>query len=423
LLPTARCYNEPVSLNRDGRLILMAKSFRSLGYGLLSVILGLYLERSGFTPFATGLILTFTLVGSALLTALMALYADRLGRRRVVMVSALLMIFSGAAFAVSQSLWLLILAALTGTVSSTSGEVGPFETVEQAILPQTVAAERRNRVFGWYHTLGAIAVSLGSLGAAIPAWLHSAYLVDLVTGHRLMFMCYAGLATGSLFCFAGLSRGVELQVEGKRDRNRWLALSRSRGNVGRLASLFALDALGGGFIIQSMLAYWFALRFEVGGEILGPVFLGVNLMKALSYPLAIRLADRFGLINTMVFSHLPSNLLLIVIPFLPSLEWAIGFLLGRHLLAQMDVPARSSYVVAIVDPEERTAATGVTTLARTVAQSVGPVLAGLTLQSVAMGAPFFIGGGLKIVYDLALYFNFRGIRPPEEEARFKQKIR
>jgi MFS family permease len=412
-------YNGAVYLNRDGRLIFLAKGFRSVGYGLLSVILGLYLEKSGFAPFEAGLILTFTLVGSALLTGLMTLWADRLGRRRVVMVSALLMVFSGAAFAVSQSLWLLILAALTGTVSSTSGEVGPFETVEQAVLPQTAPVERRNRVFGWYHTLGAVAVSAGSLAAALPAWLHSFLALDILAGHRLMFMVYAGLAAGSLLCFAGLSPGVELQSQRRPGRNGWLALGRSKGNVSRLASLFAIDALGGGFIVQSMLAYWFAMRFEVGGEVLGPVFLGVNLMKAISYPLAVRLADRFGLINTMVFTHLPSNLLLIVIPFLPRLDWAIACLLARHLLAQMDVPARSSYIMAIVDPEERTAAAGVTTLTRTLAQSLGPVLAGVTLQSLAMGAPFFIGGGLKIIYDVALYFSFRTVRPPEEAERWR----
>lgn len=410
-------------LTRDGSLVLAAKAFRSLAYGLLSIVLGLYLEEAGYSPFSTGVVLTLTLVGSALLTAVMAGYADCLGRRRVLILSAILMAAGGLAFALSRNIWLLILAALSGTLSATSGEVGPFETVEQAILPQTTTPERRNRVFGWYHTLGAVAVSIGSLAAGIPSWLHSALSVDVLTGHRIMFGCYAGLAAASLLCFSALSASVELQMERSTEEKSWLNLRRSRSTVMKLSALFGLDAMGGGFVVQSMLAYWFALRFEVGGEVLGPVFLGVNFMKAVSYPLAVRLADRFGLINTMVFSHLPSNVLLAFIPLMPNLKLAIILLLARHLLAQMDVPARSSYVVAIVDPDERTAATGITTLVRTVTQSLGPVLAGLAVQTMTMGAPFFLGGGLKIVYDIALYFNFRTIRPPEEAARFENKIR
>ncbi|MBI2822944.1 MAG: MFS transporter [Acidobacteria bacterium] len=407
-------------LSLDGRRVLGAKAFRSFAYGLLSVVLGLYLEESGYLPLTIGIILTLALAGSALLTAVMAGYADRLGRRRILILSGLLMIASGLAFALSQNIWLLALAALSGTVSATSGEVGPFETVEQVILPQTTAVENRNRVFGWYHTVGAVAVSLGSLAAAMPSWLHSALALDMLTGQRIMFACYSGLAAVSLLCISGLSPSVELEKRLNGKPQGWRALKRSRGAVTKLAALFGLDALGGGFVVQSLLAYWFALQFGAGGDILGPVFLGVNFMKAVSYPLAVRIANRFGLIHTMVFSHLPSNVLLILIPLMPNLELAIICLLARHLLAQMDVPARSSYIVAIVDPEERTAATGATTLVRTVTQSLGPLLAGLTLQVVSIGAPFFLGGGLKIVYDLALYFNFRTIRPPEEEARFQK---
>lgn len=407
-------------LHQDGKLIFAAKTLRSLGYGLLSVLLGLYFKEIGYTPFATGLILTLALIGSAILTAVMSASADRLGRRRILILSSLLMVGSGLAFALSQNIWLLILAALSGTVSATSGEVGPFETVEQAILPQTTPAENRNRAFGWYHTLGALAVAVGSLAAGLPAWLYLAFSLDLLIGHRMMFACYAVLAAASLVCFTRLSRSIELDFQRNGDPKGWLALRRSRRTVTKLAALFGLDALGGGFIVQSLLAYWFAVRFDVGGEVLGPVFLAVSLMKAISYSLAVRLADRFGLINTMVFTHLPSNVILILIPLMPSLEWAIILLIGRHLLAQMDVPARSSYIVAIVDPEERTAASGVTALVRTLTQSLGPVFAGLTLQMLAFGTPFFLAGGIKIAYDLALYFNFRTIRPPEEEARRRQ---
>lgn len=403
------------SFSRDAQLLLAAKTCRSLGYGLLSVVLGVYLEEAGFSPLLVGTLLTLSLVGSAALTALLAAAADRLGRRNVLRISSLLMVAAGLAFASGQNLWVLVFAVLSGTISATSGEVGPFETVEQAILPQTTTPPQRNRLFGWYHTLGAVAVSVGSLGAALPAWMHRVFSLDLLQAHRLMFAGYAGLALLGWFCFQGLSKGVELKARPAMGKaSGWLALGRSRKIVFRLSALFALDALGGGFVVQSLLAYWFAFRFGVGGEVLGPVFLGVNFMKAVSYPLAIRLADRIGLVPTMVFTHLPSNLLLLLLPLLPTLEGAVTCLLARHLLAQMDVPARSSYIVAIVDPEERTAATGITTLVRTVTQSLGPVLAGLALQVASAAAPFFLAGGLKIVYDLALYFNFRHVRPPEE---------
>lgn len=404
-------------LSRDGRLLLAAKTIRSLGYGLLSVVLGLYLEETGLAPSTVGLILTITLIGSALLTSLMVAYADRLGRRRTLILSTVLMIAAGLAFALTQNIWLLMLAALTGTISATSGEVGPFETVEQAILPQTTSTEKRNQVFGWYHTLSAMAVAAGALAAGLPSWLGNWFPMEAVSAYRAMFAGYAGLSFLSLCCFLPLSEAVELHRGSTAGPRGFRALRRSRRTVTKLSSLFALDALGGGFIIQSLLAYWLALRFGVEGDVLGPVFMGVNLMKAVSYPLAIKLAGRIGLINTMVFTHLPSNVLLLMIPLMPNFSLAVACLIGRHLLAQMDVPARSSYIVAIVDPEERTAATGVTTLVRTIFQAMGPVLAGLALQMASLGAPFLLGGGLKIVYDLALYWNFRSIRAPEEESR------
>lgn len=409
------------SISRDGKLVLAAKTLRSLGYGLLSVVLGLYLEEAGFPPVRVGIILTLTLAGSALLTAVMTAYADRLGRRRILILSAMLMIASGLAFAITQNIWLLGLAALSGTISSTSGEVGPFETVEQAILPQTTGSENRNRAFGWYHTLGALAVSLGAWAAALPSWIQSRLSVDILVAHRLMFGMYAALAALSLMCLIPLSKRVEMEPTLQEGRRRLLPLHRSRKTITKLAALFGLDALGGGFVIQSLLAYWFALRFQVGGDVLGPVFLGVNLMKAVSYPMAVKVANRLGLINTMVFTHLPSNVALILIPLMPNLSLAIVCLLVRHLLSQMDVPTRSSYVVAIVEPDERTAATGLTSLVRTITQAFGPVFAGFALQFMNTGAPFFLGGGLKIVYDLALYYNFRTLRTPEEQARYRRE--
>ncbi len=398
-------------LTRDGWLLLASKGIRNFGYGYVSVILGLYLGELGFTPFEVGFILTATLVGSALLTGVVTSRADRLGRRRMLMVSSALMALSGIIFAVAWTpgLGLLVAAALTGTISATSGEVGPFETVEAAILPQVSSEKRRNQAFGLYNAVGAAMVALGALAAAIPA---RASQLDLLTSYRLMFWLYAALGITTLLIASRLSQKVELaQLP---ERASVVTLTHSRGPVLRLAGLFALDSFAGGFVVQSLISYWFSLRFGVGAEFLGPLFFGVNVMKSISYLVAVRIADRIGLLNTMVFTHLPSNVLLMMIPLMPTLTSASAMLLARHLLSQMDVPTRAAYIVAMVEPEERTAATGVTTLSRTTAQAFGPVIAGAALGLARFGFPFFLGGGLKIVYDLALYFSFRGHKPPEK---------
>ena len=389
--------------------MLASKGTRSFGYGFLSVILGLYLDEVGFSPVQVGFIFTATLVGSALLTGVVISRADRLGRRRMLMVSSGLMALSGIIFAVTQAPWLLLVAALTGTISPTSGEVGPFETIEAAILPQTASEKTRNRAFGLYNAVGAAMVALGALAAAIPATLS---LLDLLASYRLMFMLYAALGIATFLAASRLSPKVELAR--LPERASFITLTHSRGPVLRLAGLFAVDSFAGGFVVQSLLVYWFSLRFGVGAEFLGPLFFGVNVMKSISYLLAVRIADRIGLLNTMVFSHLPSNVLLIMIPLMPSLTAASAVLLARHLLSQMDVPTRGSYIVAVVKPEERTSAVGVTTLSRTLAHAFGPVLAGAAISVARFGFPFFVAGGLKIAYDLALYFSFREHKPPEE---------
>jgi MFS family permease len=396
-------------LTRDGWLLLASKGTRNFGYGFLSVILGLYLDEVGFTPIEVGFIFTATLIGSAMLTGIVTARADRLGRRRMLMVSSALLALSGFIFAVARTPWLLVIAALTGTISPTSGEVGPFETVEAAILPQTTSEKRRNQAFGLYSAVGAAMVALGALAAGLPA--RSSQL-DLEASYRLLFWLYAALGIAILVVASRLSSKVELaQLP---ERTGLVTLTHSRGPVLRLAGLFAVDAFAGGFVVQSMIVYWFSLRFGVGAEFLGPLFFGVNVMKSISYLLAVRVADRIGLLNTMVFSHLPSNVMLMMIPLMPTLASASLVLLARHMLSQMDVPTRGSYIVAVVEPEERTAATGVTSLSRTIAHAFGPVIAGAALSVARFGFPFFVGGGLKIVYDLALYFSFRGRKPPEE---------
>ncbi len=400
-------------ITRDGRLILAARGLRTFAYGFLSVLLGLYLEQAGFAPWQVGAVLTATLTGSAVLTVLFSLYADRLGRRRMLRASALLMAASGLAFGLTSRYPLLILASLTGTIGATSGEVGPFLSLEQAILPQTAPTNRRNRLFGLYNTVGALAGAAGALFAGAPALLQAFFGLSAAEGLRAMFVLYAALAVCVFILFAVLSPAVELaRTAGQPAIS---GLRRSRRTVFTLATLFGLDSLAGGFVVQSLLAFWFHLRWGAGPELLGPIFLGVGLLQGISFLVAARVADRIGLINTMVFTHLPSNILLMAIPLAPSLPAAVALTLARHALSQMDVPTRQSYVVAVVDPEERTTATGVTNVVRNVAQAVTPVISGYAMQVVSLGLPFIISGGLKIVYDLSLYVLFRRVKPPEEE--------
>ncbi len=399
-------------LSRDGRLILTARAVRTFAYGYLSVLLGVYLETIGLAPWQVGAVLTATLAGSAALTLAFSLIADRYGRRRMLVISAALMAAAGAAFAATTRYPLLILASLTGTIGATSGEVGPFLSLEQAVLPQTVDARHRTTLFGVYNTAGAVAGAVGALFAAAPPAAQRWVGWDPATALRAMFILYAALGGCVLLLLASLSAAVELPVE-ERDHGRpWLGAS--GGIVLRLSALFGLDSLAGGFVVQSLIAYWLHVRWGAGPAVLGPVFLGIGLVQAASFLAAPKLAARIGLIKTMVFTHLPSNVLLMLVPAAPTLTWAIVLLLARHTLSQMDVPTRQSYTMAVVAPADRTTAAAATNVTRNVAQAITPVLSGLAMQTVALGLPFVLGGGLKIVYDLLLFAMFRHVRPPEE---------
>lgn len=406
-------------LGRDARLILGARAIRTFAYGYLSVLLGVYLEQIGFAPWQVGAILTTTLAGSAVLTLALSAAADRFGRRPMLLLSALLMAASGAAFAVTTKYPLLILASLTGTVGATSGEVGPFLSLEQAMLPQTVPSARRNAAFGWYNTIGALTGAVGALFAGLPALLRVWLGWEAEPALRAMFVLYAAIGLAVLLIVTRLSSQVEVAPEagvatGGFPRG---GLHRSRANVLRLSALFGLDSLAGGLVVQSLIAFWFHLRWGAGPELLGPIFLGVGLLQAASFLAATRIADRIGLINTMVFTHLPSNILLMLIPAAPTLPLAVVLLLARHALSQMDVPTRQSYIMAVVDPEERNRAAAVTNMVRNAAQAVTPILSGYAMQVVALGLPFVVGGALKSVYDIILYVQFRHIRPPDEQPR------
>jgi MFS family permease len=400
-------------LTSDARRILLIRALRAFAYGFGSVLLGVSLEAAGFSGTQVGAILTATLVGSATLTALLGYLGDRIGRRTAHVGLSLLMAGAGTVFAMTDSFWALLLAALSGTVATAALESGPFVTLEQAIIPQTSPQEHRNRVFGLYNAVAAVAGSLGALAAGGPEFFRGFF--PALPASQRWFLLYAALGIAAALLAARLSPRVEIgQMAERRAAPQAAPLRHSRRIVFGLSGLFALDAFGGGFVLQAFIVYWFRVRFDASPELLGLVFFGVGLLQSISFLVAARLAGRIGLVNTMVFTHLPSNVLLAAIPFAPNLGLALVLLLARFTLSQMDVPARQSYVVAVVAPDERTAAASVTNATRTVAQAVSPALAGALLQSLALGAPFVLAGTLKGIYDLALLAAFRNVKPKEE---------
>ena len=380
---------------------------RAFAYGYLAVVLALYLASLGYDDLSIGLVLSAALLGSAAMTVVFATVADRLGRRRSVLIMSALMAAGGLLFASGAALPVLIIGAFTGTISATSSEVGAFLTVEQAILPQTAPAERRTWLFSIYAFGANVAQALGALFAGIFGALGGA-------DYRPLFVLYALVGLANLAVYRTLSDAVELaHVDGPR---RLFALDRSRGIVARLAALFAVDAFAGGLVVQSIVAYWFHLRWGFGLEELGILFFGVNVLSAASLLAAGALARRIGLVNTMVFTHIPSNVLLMLVPLMPTGALAAALFLARMSISQMDVPTRQSYTMAVVDPSERTAAAGVTNVARSTATALSPTVTGYAFSIAALGLPFLLAGAVKIAYDLALYRAFRDLRPPEERA-------
>ncbi len=412
------------TLNRDGRLLFGTRMVRLFAYGFLSVVLVLYLAQIGLSEQQIGWLLTWTLVGDAVISLWIASLADRTGRRRMLLLGAGLMVLAGGVFALTGHLLLLTLAAIVGTISPSGAEVGPFLSIEQAILPQTAPDKHRTQVFAWYNLAGSFATALGALAGGMLAQTLQQWGRTPLESYRVIVIGYGLLGLGLGLLFTRLSPAAE--VESALTRSHALAsrafpperprtgLHRSRRVVFRLASLFALDAFAGGLIVQSFMAYWFHVRFGVAPGALGSIFFGANLLAGFSALAAARIAAKFGLINTMVWTHIPSNLLLILVPLMPNLPLAIIVLLIRFSISQMDVPTRQSYIMAVVAPDERSAAAGVTTIVRTAAVSLSPVLTGALFGASLLSLPFFLAGSLKIGYDLLLYHNFRAIKPPEE---------
>jgi MFS family permease len=414
LIPTALR-----TLSPDAWLLFVTRFTRLFAYGSLSVVLVFYLVGLGLTNAQTGLVLSLTLAGDIIVSLYLTTRADRIGRRRMLIAGAALMAAAGMAFASTSNLLFLIIAGIIGVISPSGNEVGPFLSIEQAALSHVVSAQARTEVFAWYTLAGSLATAAGALcGGAISQSLQSR-AVPPVQSYRVIVIAYAFFGLALAFLFMQLSSSAEVSTAADTAQStgfgRLFGVARSRHVILKLSSLFALDAFGGGFVIQSFAAYWFYLRFGVQPRSLGAIFFWANVFAGVSALLATGLAARIGLVRTMVFTHLPSNILLILVPLMPNVSLAVLVLLIRFSISQMDVPTRQSYTMAVVAPEERSAAGGITGVARTTGAAISPLFVGLLFARPSLiNVPFFVAGGLKIVYDLLLYKEFVAVRPPEE---------
>ncbi|MHB9002088.1 MAG: MFS transporter [Thermoanaerobaculia bacterium] len=395
--------------NRDTALLFAARTIRLFAYGFVAVILVLYLSAIGLDDRRIGMLLSLTLAGDVVVSLYLTTRADLFGRKRTLVAGAVLMLGAAIAFIVTRDFTLLVLAATLGVISPSGNEVGPFLAIEQVALAQATAPSDRTAVFAWYNLAGSFATAIGSLAGGLV----SGALLDRgfgpVVSYRAPILGYALLGLVLAFVFVRLSPAVETPIVQEK-KPPLFRVKRSRAIVGRLAALFALDSFAGGLVVQSIVAYWFYRRFALSPEVLGAIFFGANILAGFSALAAARIARRIGLLNTMVFTHLPSNVLLLIVPFMPTLPLAIGVLLLRFSISQMDVPTRQAFTIAAVDPTERTAAAGITGVARTTGAALAPLIAMPLIASVSVDwLPFVAAGGLKIAYDLMILWSCRGV--------------
>lgn len=400
---------------KDIFLLFSTRIIRLFCYGFLSVVLALYLAETGLNEKMIGLLFTLTLAGDAVITLWLTTRADRFGRKRTLLAGALLMAGAGAVFLLTQNIALLMAAAIIGVISPSGNEIGPFLSVEQAGLTQLLPDSQRTRVFAWYNMAGSFATAAGALSGGWLAKLLQGGGWTQLESYRMVLAGYGLGGVLILILFLFVSPSIEVDPS-QTEVKKTLGLHRSRKVVLKLSGLFALDAFAGGLVVQSMIAYWFHVKFGVDSGVLGSIFFGANVLAGISALLAVPLASKIGLINTMVFTHIPSNILLMLVPLMPNLPLAIAVLLMRFSISQMDVPTRQSYTMAVVSPDERSAASGVTAIARSVGAAISPSLTGILFSVPALfNAPLFLAGGLKIIYDLLLFREFRAVKPPEEK--------
>jgi MFS family permease len=394
----------------DARLLFAARIVRLFAYGFVAVVLVLYLSAIGLDDHRIGLLLSLTLAGDVIVSLYLTTRADALGRKRTLLAGALLMIGAAVVFAITRDFTLLVLAATIGVISPSGNEVGPFLAVEQVALTQAAKGRDRTSLFGWYNLAGSFATAAGSLAGGFLAGLLMSRGFGAVASYRSAIIAYAILGGILAMVFAGMSSAIEGERSAKPVRSLF-RVSQSRSVVTRLSALFAVDAFAGGLVVQSIVAYWFYRHFGLSPAALGTLFFGANLAAGVSALTAARIAGRFGLLNTMVFTHLPSNILLILIPLMPTLPLAVAVLLLRFSISQMDVPTRQAFVIAAVAPSERTAAAGITGVARTTGAALAPVIAMPLIASLTHSwVPFIAAGALKIVYDVVLLRSCRGVK-------------
>jgi MFS family permease len=400
----------------DGKLLLCARIVRTFAYGFLSVILAIYLKLIGFDDILIGIILSVTLINSIIFTLFASLYADRLGRRTTLLLYTIMMSISGIIFYVTENPLALIIAALLGTLNITGSETSAFLSIEQSILPQTIKDNRkRNTLFGFYNMAGTFAMGAGILIANLPIIIENELEFDQIYAIKLLFLFYSLLGILVIGIYLKLSSAIEIKKEKTSKPIAEILTPKSKKIVTKLSGLFAIDSFAGGFAIQSIVSFWFFTKFDIDLSIISYIFSIGSVLTAFSYIIAAKIADKIGLINTMVFTHIPSNILLILLAFAPNLEMAIVFYMIRMALSQMDVPTRQSYIVGVVEENERTASAGITNMSRNIAQAISPSITGYIIGVLSLSAPFVIGGLLKIIYDITLYINFRKIKPSEEE--------
>lgn len=402
----------PESAANDARWLVVTRALRALADGAVSILLVTYLQGIGFSAFQVGAIVTGTLLGSAALTLAVGLAPHGLHPLRLLKAAAVLMFATGLGFALTRSFWPLFVVAVIGTLNPSAGDVSVFLPMEQALLAETVAGSDRTRLFAWYNVCATLTGAVGALLSAIPATVATTRGWNRLFAERLGFVAYALIAIPVLAGYFRMSPAAETNLIAAPRT----PLARSRAIVMRLAVLFSLDSFGGGFVVQSLLVLWLYRRFNLSPQATAAVFFAAGLAGGLSQFVSAWLAERIGLINTMVFTHLPANAFLILAGLMPTAPTAITFLLLRMLLSQMDVPARQSYVMAVVPPEERPAAASVTNVPRSLATALSPLLAGAMLNASSFGWPLICGGILKAAYDLLLLAQFRSVQPhPESE--------
>ncbi len=411
-------------ISRDGEIILLTNGLRSFAYGFVSIILAIYLSTLGFNAFWIGVIITLILICGAFTTVLASIYADRIGRRRFLFITGMLMAVSGLIFALTSNSILIFVAALSGAMSPSGSDVSAFLSLEQAMLPQAGTREKRHSIYAVYNTVGQFAGSAGILFSASPVLFQSLFHVGTIESYKPMFAIYSVIAVIMSVCYLLISSKMELQAVVSSNGGAIKQVSRmshhSRMIIAKFSSLLAVDALAGGFVIQTIMAYWFHQKFSVPLEYISLVFFVTGVFASFSLLAAGKLASKIGAINTMFFTHLPANILLILVPLAPSLYLALSFYVARSLITQMDVPARQAYTMSVVSPNERTAASGFTNISRNVARIPSPTISGYALQFVSLALPFFVAGTIYIFSDSLLYISFRKVKERgENEGRIE----